>query len=259
MRALFFSIFLLSTIAAAQSTPSQREQRMLFLLNLERKHNNLPPLAWDSHNAAAAHGHAQLILQHSELSHRYEGEQELAERLASAGARFDTAAENLALADNEEDAHAALMYSPGHRANILNGGYNAVGVSVAEQGNRIYVVQVFSHRLPEYSDDEFQRSFLNAVNRDRKERGLRPLAEHEDKFAHGDACSADGGTTRLPAPASQRSSVSAFTASDPDHIPEGLQKYVEAADFHWITVGACFRPGPKYGYGNFWVVVAFGS
>ncbi len=243
----------------AQAAGSAREQRMLYLLNLEREHNSLPPLTWDAHDAAAARAHAKLVLQHSELSHRYDGEPELAARLGTAGARFDTAAENLAVAENEEDAHAALMYSPGHRANILNSRYNAVGISVSERDNKLYVVQVFSHAVPEYSDDGFRQSFLEAVNRERKMRGLRPMGEHEDRAAHGVACSTDGNAGKLTLPGLSGASFAIFTSSDPRQLPDGILQYVDAANLHWLSVGACFRPGPKYGYANFWVVVSFGS
>jgi len=260
MRLLFLSLWLLTAAApAAQTTSSTREQRLFFLLNLEREHNNLLPLAWDPHNAAAAQAHALAVGQHSKLSHRYDGEPELAVRLGGAGARFDTAAENLAAAENEEDAHAALMYSPGHRENILNSRYNAVGISVVEKDKKLYVVQVFSHRLPEYSDVQFQQTFLSAVNQARKERGLRALAEHEDKSVHSAACSTDGSSANLPVLQGQSSSVAAFTSSDPAQLPDGLRKYIDTSNFRWISVGACFRPGSTYGYANFWVVVSFGS
>jgi uncharacterized protein YkwD len=228
-------------------------------LNLEREHNNLPPLAWDSRNATAAQSHGTAVLEHGELSHQYKGEPELAERLGEAGARFDEAAENLAIADNEEDAHAALMYSPGHRENILSSRYNAVGMNVAEKGNRLYVVQVFSHRLPEYSDEQFQQSVLNSVNEARKERGLHPLAEHANKDVHALACSTSGSVANIVLAGAQGSSMAAFTSSDPSRLPGGLEKYVASGSLHWMSVGACFRPGPKYGYANFWVVVSFGS
>jgi hypothetical protein len=261
MRLLILSLCLSATLATATAgtSPSPAEQRLLFLLNLEREHNNVPPLAWDTHNAAAAQAHAANVLQHSELSHQYPDEPELTVRLGTAGARFDGAAENLALDDNLEDAHAALMYSPGHRANILNGRYNAVGISVAEKGRKLYVVQVFSHRLPEYSDEQFQQVFVTAVNQARQGRGLRLLAEHQDQFMHGTACSTDGIARRLPVPEGQNTSVAAFTSSDPTYVPEGIRKYVDASYVHWISVGACFRPNARYGYGNFWVVVSFGS
>lgn len=260
MRSLILFLMILSwSFALGQPAGSAREQRMLYLLNLEREHNSLPPLVWDSHDAAAAQAHAALVLQHSELSHRYDGEPELAERLGTAGARFDTAAENLAVAENEEDAHAALMYSPGHRANILNSQYNAVGISLTERGNKLFVVQVFSHALPEYSDDDFRQSFLVAINHERKVHGLRPMAEHEDRFAHSFACSTDGDAGKMSLPGPSGTSSAVFTSSDPQQLPEGILHYVDAANLHWVSVGACFRPGPKYGYANFWVIVSFGS
>ncbi|MDP9389380.1 MAG: CAP domain-containing protein [Actinomycetota bacterium] len=52
--------------------------------------------------------------------------------------------ENVAMNSSIDDAHRRLMASPGHRANILNGSFDAVGMAVVhdEQGT-LYVTQNF--------------------------------------------------------------------------------------------------------------------
>ena len=52
--------------------------------------------------------------------------------------------ENVAMNGSIEDAHRRLMASPGHRANILNGAYDAVGISVVRDANgALFVTQDF--------------------------------------------------------------------------------------------------------------------
>jgi uncharacterized protein YkwD len=52
--------------------------------------------------------------------------------------------ENVGFGYSLEQVQSAFMASPGHRANILDGGYNRVGVGVTADGSgRFWVVQEF--------------------------------------------------------------------------------------------------------------------
>ena len=52
--------------------------------------------------------------------------------------------ENVAMNSSLEDAHRRLMASPGHRANILNGGFTQAGFSVVnDESGTLYVTQNF--------------------------------------------------------------------------------------------------------------------
>ena len=70
-----------------------------------------------------------------------------------------------------EDVHPALMASSGHRANILNTGYNAVGIGVVEEKGKIYVTQDFIFLVPAYSESQFKSAFAEAFNLARKSKG----------------------------------------------------------------------------------------
>lgn len=52
-------------------------------------------------------------------------------------------AENVGTGPNTESVFSSFMGSSGHRANILNGSWNGVGIGVARNGSRAYVVHVF--------------------------------------------------------------------------------------------------------------------
>ena len=54
--------------------------------------------------------------------------------------------ENVAVAGSIEQAQSALEASPGHLANMLNGGFTEVGIGVTNSNGRVYVVQVFVGR-----------------------------------------------------------------------------------------------------------------
>ena len=128
---------------------SPAEKRIFEELNHERASHGLSALQWNDHAANAARAHAQLLAENGKLSHQFPGEAALPERLGATGARFTVAAENVARTEFIEDVHPALMGSSGHRANILNTSYNAVGIGVVEDKGRIYVTQDFIFLVPE--------------------------------------------------------------------------------------------------------------
>ena len=67
--------------------------------------------------------------------------------LARAGAaRFTKVGENIGKGPSVEDVQAQLMLSAGHRRNILGKGWIDVGVVAVEEGEVIWVVQVFGQR-----------------------------------------------------------------------------------------------------------------
>src|ERR1051326_8162633 len=123
----------LTTMAVA----SPAEKQVFDQLNQERQKAGLPALEWNELAAEAARRHAALLAENATLSHQFTGEPSLAERLGAAGVRFTRAGENIARTEHIEDIHPALMNSPGHRANILNPHYNAVGIAVVERSGRV--------------------------------------------------------------------------------------------------------------------------
>ena len=123
-RILSATIFVVCAAVAAAQAPLEAdaspEQQLFRLVNQVRREAGLEKLHWDAQLARAAQFHSQELATHHSLSHQFPGEPELTERLSVTGARFSAAAENVALADNAEEAHLGLMTSPGHRANIMS-------------------------------------------------------------------------------------------------------------------------------------------
>jgi len=252
-------VFVLTAAQAAQAAlpVSSAEKRIFEELNHERISHGLNALQWDDHAAYAARAHAQLLAKNGTLSHQFPGENSLPERIGATGARFTVSAENVARTEFLEDVHPALMGSSGHRANILNTSYNAVGIGVVENQAGIYVTQDFIFLVPSYSESQFNSAFAEAFNLARKSKGIRPLQAYEDAALHQLACTTDGDAVKLSDKLSGVSAIVVFTSSDPHHLPPELNLRVANADFRLMKYGACFRPDQEHGYANFWVVATF--
>jgi hypothetical protein len=142
--ALLLLLSLLTPLAYSQSGP---EQTLFQLINQSRAESQLPPLAWDPALARAAKMHAAKIAGIVGVAeHQYPGEPDLQTRATMAGAKFVSIAENVAgSAPSADIVHKAWMMSPGHRRNILNPGYNAVGIAIAEDHGALFSVADFAH------------------------------------------------------------------------------------------------------------------
>lgn len=249
-------VILLACIAAAvaQCKPSKAEQRIFYLLNQERELAGLEKLTWNEEAAQAARAHATLLAEHRELSHQFAGEPPLRKRLTSNMVRFTSAAENVALADNEDEAHLALMYSQGHRENILNKDYSAAGIGVVEDHGRLYVAEDFIRLVPAYSEEQFEQAFSRALNGARTARRLKPVTTKRDAALHNAACSTQGNASAVPVGSGFAGELVVFSLSEPEQLPEQLLTRVLDTRLHSINVGVCFRPDAEHGNGNFWVV-----
>jgi hypothetical protein len=252
---VFFLLLYYATLLAQD--PSTAERNIFDLLNHERAAANLPPLAWNGHAALAARKHSRLLAQHGELSHQFEREEAVPQRIAATGLRFTDSAENVAVADAPEEAHMALMLSPGHRANIMNARYNAVGIGVYEAKGRLWVTQDFAWTTAVYNDIEFGNAVILAFNRAREQKGIRPLDAHLDSRLSALACSAKGQVQNVAAGLNGNGRVFLFTLSEPTQMPEQLAGHLLSNVYQRVNVGACYSPDPQHGYANFWVVTVF--
>lgn len=234
---------------------SKAEQRMFYLLNLERKQAGLSALQWNDDAARAARVHARRMASHRELSHQFAGEPGLQQRLIATSARFASAAENIALADDEDEAHLGLMGSPGHRENILTTYYTAVGIGVIRQNGRLFVTEDFVRLIPAYSEQQFQEAFATALNNALLAKHIRPVQITRDASLAAAACGTRGdATSTVPAGLNMSGELVVFSLSDPDQLPPQLLQRIYALNLRKMRVGACFRPDPEHGNGNFWVV-----
>src|ERR1051326_2407560 len=137
---LILAVVLLASAARSQSV---LEKQLFDLVNKERAKANVGKLEWSDRLAQAALAHSKLLKEHQDLSHQFAGEPPLEERVGVTGLRFNSDAENVGEAPDVATVHDAFMHSPGHRANILNDKYNAIGIAIVEHGTQLFVTEDF--------------------------------------------------------------------------------------------------------------------
>ena len=121
------------TVAESQPKPDL-EARMLELVNNERATAGLSPLAPDPELTEVARRHSADMFRRGYFAHVTPENRSPFDRIREAHIGFLTAGENLALAPTVQIAHAGLMKSPGHRANILRSSFGRVGIGIMDGG-----------------------------------------------------------------------------------------------------------------------------
>jgi uncharacterized protein YkwD len=238
---------------------SQAELELLILANQSRQQAGAPPLTLDAGLSKAALAHGYRMLDARQLSHQFEDEPSVLQRLVSStGLQLDQTAENVALDYGPERGHQHLMLSPSHRANLLNPAYNVVGLAVVRSGDRLYIVQDFGHAVASYSSVEWKDRVAAAVNQLRHDGGQRALPRLDLGNADDLACSmmhADKlGTSPVQALA-ERYTVFTFTSLHPDELPTGANHAIASRNLRSFSVGACYGRTESYPAGVYWVVL----
>jgi hypothetical protein len=250
-------VLILVFCAKAASAQSLLEKQLFDLVNRERERAGVSKLEWNDNLTRAALRHSQLLDKHQELSHQFAGELSLQERVGVTGARFNAVAENVAEAPEVAIAHQGLMESPGHRANILNGDYNAVGISIVQDGQQLYVTQDFAHILPSYNEQQFRDALVTSVNKARRARGLRPMDVINDAQLRRAACAQDMNTDKMIQRLPGAASLVVFSLSEPGTLPDDLRNTAADKTLERMNIGVCLQTGGKTGFSKFWVVAAF--
>ena len=229
---------------------------LLNLLNAERAKAGLPRLEWDEHLAQSATAHARQLVQHHELSHQFNGEPVLGDRIGATGLRFNSAAENVAFGPSIETIHKGLMDSPPHRANILDPKYNAVGIAILPGDTELYAAQNFARVVPTYSESQFRDAVIAAFQRARTSKKLAPLIVAPDDRLHNAACSNPNPNVLIKKFTGVTDMV-VFTASVPENLSASMKAAALDPSLRRMNIGVCFKPGPDHGYASFWVVAGF--
>lgn len=227
------------------------------MVNRERQKAGLQPLQWDDHLAAAAQQHTELLARHKDLSHQFSGEPPLDRRTGSAGARFNSVAENVGYAPTVERLHNGFMNSPPHRANILNSTYNAVGISIIARGDELYATQDFAQLIPSYSESQFENAVVAALQNTRKTHGLAPMTVRHDPRLKNAACSATLNARKVLEGLPGATDLAIYTSSDPSKLAPAMQQAAADRTLHRMNIGVCFKSGDKTGFSKYWVVAAF--
>jgi uncharacterized protein YkwD len=225
------------------STEPERgvEQQLLRLTNRERANAGLPELKEDERLTAAARAHSLKMAAQHVLSHRLPDEPELKARVDDAGVSFDSAAENVSVtdaADAATSAHAGLMASPGHRANILGRESNAIGVGVVRVGATYWITEDFAHTFPKMTAAAIERSLMEQVAALRQRKGLREL--NRVRLAQPErACRDDVSPRTLVASLPDARDAIVFTTWTLDPLPQPVVAAATQREREALAIQVC--------------------
>jgi hypothetical protein len=222
--------------ASVPERGSVAEQYLFAAANMERVQRGLPQLAWDEALSKAAIFHAQQMVVHGGISHRFAGEPDLLDRGSLAGAKFSKIAENLAEASSAVTIHDLWMHSKGHRENLLDAEVDRVAIAVVSRGGQLFAVEDFVRGVQTMSFDEQERVVHGLL----APFGLR-VVEGSDEARK--TCSMDSGFAGEAKPMF----VMRFSTRDLTQLPEALKEKMRSGRYHEAAIGAC----PVSGNGKF--------
>lgn len=256
---LLLSVPLFATARRGEDFDAQAESQIVALINKERAERGMAPVQVDTTLTVAARRHTELMIDHHELTHKLSDEPVLRDRLAEAGAVFDIAGENVAYDWAPAHAHDEFMHSPGHKANILNPKFTAVGLGVKHSGNLIWVTEDFSKQLGTTSASE-AASMVKAKYLELRHKEGAPLAIEKPSPALGKvACemaNSDKLDTQSPRKMKNVRGVMAWTATDPSKLPEQVKQLAADRVSTSYSLGVCFASSASYPNKVFWMVMA---
>jgi uncharacterized protein YkwD len=239
---------------------SRAEQVLLDLANQARSKVGVPALRMDAGLSRAAHAHAEAMVSAHQLSHQFEGEASLAQRLADATRlQLDQEGENVALDFSAEDGHKHLMLSAAHRANLLDAAYNVVGIGVMQSDDQLYIVQDFGHALPPYSVSQVKDQVVAAIGQARHQAKLPDLARQDLATVDEAACSmakADKLGTSSTQQLARRYTVLNYTTLSPEALPSNTGRVLGKHTLRNFAVGVCYARSERHPTGVYWVIVA---
>ncbi len=124
---------------------SAQEQKMLNLLNQDRKNAGLPALTLDPELSRIARVKSEDMRDMGYFAHESPTYGNVRDMLRTFGYAFSGASENIAHHTNVDKAQAAFMSSSGHRKNILSAAWTKVGIGVClDRNGYIYATQIFA-------------------------------------------------------------------------------------------------------------------
>jgi uncharacterized protein YkwD len=105
------------------------------------------PLPRDAHLDEIARRFSRAMRDQGFFSHTTPAGETLVARLEAEGYAFSGAGENIARVSNVPDpaayAHRILMESPGHRGNLLDAGFDRIGVGASTRGRTVWITQIY--------------------------------------------------------------------------------------------------------------------
>jgi hypothetical protein len=233
-----FSIIVLLAAALGASAWAQdeREQSLVDLANQERQQAGLKPLTWDAGLAAAAKAHAERMAAEGPIAHRYDGEPDLPQRAASAGAHFSLIEENIAAGDTALHVHQSWVKSQAHHENMLNAKINRVGVALVSAHGVLYAVADYAQGVDQMSGADVEASVAKVV----QAKGVTLISENA---AARQYCAQQETSDKSSGPGMKPRFLMRWQSADITNLPPELQKALAGGQFKQASVGACDPKG----------------
>ncbi len=151
------------------ATPTEAEARMLKLVNHDRASHDLPPLSAAADVADVARAHSREMYQTGTVAHVSPTTGSAVDRVRAAKISTTVVLENVARAYGVVEAHAGLMNSPGHRANLLSPEATHIGIGIVfgdevARRRELFVTQVFTRVTPKLSPEDAGREIRAALD-----------------------------------------------------------------------------------------------
>jgi Cysteine-rich secretory protein family len=242
-------VFLLTMACAAgplnQAQAQSVEARQLMqATNEDRAQHGLGPLKWDPALARAAQRHAEIMVRHGALSHQYDGEADLVNRVSEDGAHFREVAENLAVAQTPGAVEDEWMHSAPHRRNILDAHLNEVGIGLVRAGGNLWAVEDFSAGVAALGSSQIERQIGQLLS----QRGLRSAG---DLSAARQTCAMEHGAAGSVRP----KFIMRWQGSDLSRLPDVLEQQISTGRFRTAAVGACEAGNGQPGFTTYRLAV----
>jgi uncharacterized protein YkwD len=249
--------------ASAQSLDDTTARELFKLVNKDRAKQKLPALEWNDQLAQAAQAHVPWMAREKTLSHQFPAEPGLSERVSATELHFDAVAENVAQVNNTKDAkrdaeqaNQTLMNSPPHRANILNGKYNSIGIAILRADENVWIVEDFAHSFAQLAVTDVESRAEQAINRLRQKRRLRALKVVDQPGLRQDSCRDDVSPSTLLRHFPKATSSVVYTTWDPTQLLPTLEKMATESAPQSMALAAC-PAGQQSGHGSYRVAVLF--
>jgi hypothetical protein len=181
------------------------------------------------------------MVRQNELSHDLPGEPQLGQRIADSGARVSAFGENVGLAESPDAVHQAWMRSPGHRENILNPGYDLVGIAAFRVGDRLFATQDFGKLTQAISADDADLKIRDAIAQARENAHLPKLSL---KVLSGPHCSASAFANATSVAAGHSRTIVDYTTADPSSLPSPLLDRLANYRYHSYSISVCDQHDP---------------
>lgn len=135
MRVLGLLMALVAVVFSMTACNPVYEQDALTRLNQLRVQQGLSPLVRDTQLDRKANAHAVRMARQQQLSH--------SDLKVNVPSGWKSLGENVGMGSDVAAVQLALVNSPGHYANMVNGAFTKVGIGTVVRNGRLYLVQEF--------------------------------------------------------------------------------------------------------------------